>query len=155
MEENGVPGKNHRPAASTLWYYLSISEYLSNCMFWHISTGPSLSWSYDSWIYMFTCATLWERIPIRRGVLGATSSDKVCQWLAAGRWFSPGERCPLYRFCEIDQSVDMCCIVDLHGSIRLVGWFMVFNAIFNLYRVQFTMSGIRTHNNGHRYWLHK
>jgi hypothetical protein len=25
-----------------------------------------------------------------RGVLDATLCDKVCQWLAAGRWFSPG-----------------------------------------------------------------
>jgi len=25
-----------------------------------------------------------------RGVLDTTLCDKVCQWLAAGRWFSPG-----------------------------------------------------------------
>ena len=30
------------------------------------------------------------RIPLRRGVLDTTLCDKVCQWLAAGRWFSPG-----------------------------------------------------------------
>ena len=30
------------------------------------------------------------RIPLRRGVLVTTLCDKVCQWLAAGRWFSPG-----------------------------------------------------------------
>jgi hypothetical protein len=33
---------------------------------------------------------LWVRIPLRRCVLYATLCDKVCQWLAAGRWFSPG-----------------------------------------------------------------
>jgi hypothetical protein len=30
------------------------------------------------------------RMPLRRGVLDATLCDKVCQWLATGRWFSPG-----------------------------------------------------------------
>jgi hypothetical protein len=28
-------------------------------------------------------------IPLRRGVLDTTLCDTVCQWLAAGRWFSP------------------------------------------------------------------
>ena len=32
----------------------------------------------------------WVRIPLRRGVLDTTLCDKVCQWPAAGRWFSPG-----------------------------------------------------------------
>ena len=27
---------------------------------------------------------------LRRGVLNTTLCDKVCQWLAAGLWFSPG-----------------------------------------------------------------
>jgi hypothetical protein len=57
---------------------------------------PSWSWSYGSWIYNYLCnqclspLTLWIRIPLRRGVLNTTLCDKVCQWLAAGRWFSPG-----------------------------------------------------------------
>jgi len=33
---------------------------------------------------------LWVRISIRRGVLDTTLCDRVCQWLATGRWFSPG-----------------------------------------------------------------
>ena len=33
---------------------------------------------------------LWVQIPLRRGVLDTTLCDKVCQWFAAGRWFSPG-----------------------------------------------------------------
>ena len=33
---------------------------------------------------------LWVRIPLRRGVLDKTLCDKVCQWLAISRWFSPG-----------------------------------------------------------------
>jgi hypothetical protein len=34
--------------------------------------------------------TLWVRIPHRWDVLDKTLCDKVCQWLATGRWFSPG-----------------------------------------------------------------
>jgi hypothetical protein len=34
--------------------------------------------------------TLWVRNPVRRGVLDTTLCDKICQWLATGRWFSPG-----------------------------------------------------------------
>jgi hypothetical protein len=56
----------------------------------------SWSWSYDSWIYNYLCnqclspPKMWFRIPLRRGVLNTTLCDKVCHWLAAGRWFSPG-----------------------------------------------------------------
>jgi len=34
--------------------------------------------------------TLWVRIPLRLGVLDTPLCNKVSQWLAAGRWFSPG-----------------------------------------------------------------
>jgi hypothetical protein len=55
--------------------------------------GPS--WSHGSWIYNYLCnqcilpLPLRVRIPLRRGVLDTTPCDKVCQWVAAGRWFSP------------------------------------------------------------------
>ena len=50
----------------------------------------------SSVIYNYLCnqylspLTLWVPIPFRRGVLDATLYDKVCQWLAADRWFSLG-----------------------------------------------------------------
>ena len=56
--------------------------------------GPS--WSYGSWIYNYLCnqclssLKLWVGIPLRRCVLDTTLCDKVCQWLAAGRWYSAG-----------------------------------------------------------------
>jgi hypothetical protein len=40
--------------------------------------------------YPFWPLMLWVRIPLRRGVLNKTLCDKVCQWLAADLWFSPG-----------------------------------------------------------------
>ena len=58
--------------------------------------GPSLSWSFVSWIYNYlwnqylSPLTLWVRTQFWRGALDTTLCDKVCQWLAAGRWFSPG-----------------------------------------------------------------
>jgi hypothetical protein len=56
--------------------------------------GPS--WSYGGWIYNYqyhqwlSPLTLWVLIQLRRGVLETTSCDKVCPWLAGGRWFSLG-----------------------------------------------------------------
>ena len=55
-----------------------------------------LAWSYGSWIYNFLrnqCLSplkLSVQIPLRWGVLDTAICDKVCQWLAAGWWFSPG-----------------------------------------------------------------
>ena len=44
-----------------------------------------------SWIYNYLCnQCLWVRTLFRRGVLDTTLFDKVCQWLATGRWISPG-----------------------------------------------------------------
>jgi hypothetical protein len=54
--------------------------------------GSSWSWSYGSWIYLcnqcFSPLMLWVRISIMARC--KTLCDKVCQWLATGRWFSPG-----------------------------------------------------------------
>jgi hypothetical protein len=52
-------------------------------------------WYTCSWIYNYlwnqclSPLTLWVRMWLRRGVLDTTLCDKVCQWLAAGQWFSP------------------------------------------------------------------
>ena len=60
------------------------------------SLVPSLLLSYGNLIYNFLCKqylsplTLWIQIPLRRGVLYATSYDEVYQCLVADRWFSPG-----------------------------------------------------------------
>ena len=56
--------------------------------------GTSWSWSYGSWIHNYLCnrcispLMLWDRLPLR--AMCTTLCDKVCQWLAVGRWFSPG-----------------------------------------------------------------
>jgi hypothetical protein len=56
--------------------------------------GPSWPCSYGSWMYNYLCnqclspLMLWVQISIRARC--TTLCDKVCQWLATGRWFSPG-----------------------------------------------------------------
>ena len=56
----------------------------------HLMKGQS--WSYGSWIYNYLfnrCLSplmLWVWIPLIERC--TTLCDKVCQWLAAGRWFS-------------------------------------------------------------------
>ena len=56
--------------------------------------GPSWPWSYGSWIYNYllnqciSSLVLWVRISIRARC--TTLCDKVCQWLATDRSFSPG-----------------------------------------------------------------
>ena len=58
--------------------------------------GPLWSWLNDRWIYNYLCnqylpaLTLRVRILLRRCVLDTTLCDKVCQWLAASRWFYLG-----------------------------------------------------------------
>ena len=68
----------------------------SNIFFYDtLFSGP---WSYGSWIYNLLPV---QSVPITSkscefeprswwGVLDTTLCDKVCQWLATGRWFSPG-----------------------------------------------------------------
>jgi len=69
------------------------------------SRGPSWSWSYGSWIYNYLCnqclspLMLWVRISMRARC--PTLCDKVCQWLATGRWFSPGP--PVYSTNKTDR----------------------------------------------------
>ena len=58
--------------------------------------GPSWSWSYGNWIDNYLCnqclspLKLWVRTQHMGDVLDTTLCDKVCQWLATGRWFSTG-----------------------------------------------------------------
>ena len=64
--------------------------------------GSSLSWSYDSWIDNYLCnqclspPKLWVQT-----LFDTTLCDKVFQWLATGRWFSPGT--PVSSISKTDQ----------------------------------------------------
>jgi hypothetical protein len=61
-------------------------------IFSDIIEGPPWPWPYGSWIYNYLCNQrlsplwLWVRISIKSRC--TTLCDKVCQWLATGRWYS-------------------------------------------------------------------
>jgi hypothetical protein len=65
--------------------YFNSSNHIDCIMVW--------TWSSCSWIYNYIChqclspLMLWVRISIRPR---CATIFKVCQWLATGRWFSPG-----------------------------------------------------------------
>jgi hypothetical protein len=66
--------------------------FILSCAF-HQNTGPSLPWSYGSWIYNYLynqclLPLTWFRILTRARCI--TLCDKGCQWLLTGRWISPG-----------------------------------------------------------------
>ena len=50
-------------------------------------------WWLDLQLHMLSVSittNVWVRTSFRRDVLDTILCDKVCQWLEAGRWFSPG-----------------------------------------------------------------
>ena len=85
----------------------------------YLSKGSSWLWSHGSWIYNYLCnhyqclspLTLWVRIQLKRGVVDTTLCDNVCQWLAAGQWFSPGtlvsstNKMPRYNWNIVDSGI--------------------------------------------------
>jgi hypothetical protein len=80
----------------------------------------SWPWSYGSWIYNYLCnqclspLMLWVRISIRARC--TTLCEKVCQWLATGRWFSP--RCSLV----LVLISDCICTVFVQSSFLGSSW---------------------------------
>ena len=83
-------------------HYFSMTQNNTNCfikiymmLISHIMwlRGLLSPWSYGSWIYNYLfnrCLSplMWVRISTRARC--TTLCYKVCQWLATGRWFSPG-----------------------------------------------------------------
>ena len=67
-----------------------------NATFNNITKGLSWSWLCGSWIYNYLCNQCLSPLKLqvwilcRQDVLHTTLCDKVCQWLAAGWWFSTG-----------------------------------------------------------------
>jgi hypothetical protein len=53
-----------------------------------LTTGPSWPWTHGCCNQCLSPLMLWVRIAIRARC--TTLCDKVSQWLATGRWFSPG-----------------------------------------------------------------
>jgi hypothetical protein len=104
------------------------------------SQGPSWPWSYGSWIYNYLCnqclspLMLWVRISIRARC--TTLCDKVCQWLATGRWFPPG--CPVsstnktdcHDITEILLKVPLNTIKETNKQIYIFNVWTVVLAVY-------------------------
>jgi hypothetical protein len=75
-------------------YAMPNLENIASKCFHTLDEGPSWPWLYGSWMYIYLCnqflspLMLWIRISFRARC--TTLCDKVCQWLATCRWFSPG-----------------------------------------------------------------
>jgi len=88
------------------WYNYTLTIFL-------ICTGRHGRDRMVVWFYNYLCnqcqspLRLWVQIPLRRGLLNTTLCDKVCQCLAASRWFSLGtpvsstDKTDCYHIAEI------------------------------------------------------
>ena len=83
---------------------------------------------------------LWVRITLGRGVLDTTLCDKVCQWLAIGRWFSPGtpvfstNRTDCHDISEILSKVALNTIILTQTkAVIIYTWY--FDFFLNLYPI--------------------
>ena len=66
--------------------------------------------------------TLWIRISLMRGVLDTTLCDKVYQWLAAGRWFSPDT--PVSSTNETDCHDITEILLEVALNTIIINWFL-------------------------------
>ena len=84
-----------------------------NCLWWPCSLtdrdkmGRSWPWSYGSLNYNYLCnqclSPLMFWVQISNRVRCTTLCDKLYQWLAAGRWFSPSS--PVFSINRTDSHV--------------------------------------------------
>jgi hypothetical protein len=108
-------------------------------------TGPSWSWSYGSWIYNYLCnqcispLKMWVKIPLRKSVLDTTLCDKICQWFATGRWFSPGPPVSSTNKTDRHDITEMLLKVELNTIKQIKQTYSTLQAI----HVKFCIFGFR------------
>ena len=120
------------------WFkYVSIIDakpsmvYSLTSVCWFKYVGPSWSWSYGSWIYNYVCnqclspLTLWVRIPFRWDILDTTLCDKICQWLAACQWFSPGTPISSTNTTDRHDVAEILFKVALDTITHLISTFVI------------------------------
>ena len=93
IKENRYKLGANVPSNSSICFYYDERWYYFFFVFVQCLCVPSWPWSHGSWIYNYLCnrylspPMLWVQIPIRSRC--TTLCDKVCRWIATGRWFSP------------------------------------------------------------------
>ena len=78
--------RHRQPQEMICVTYRRILEHSPSQLLKAVKSRNHASWSWSSQL------DLWIRISFKRGVLDIILCDKVCQWLATGRWFSPALR---------------------------------------------------------------
>ena len=106
-----------RPSKLSHHCSVSVSSLILTNITWcdqrkNVQITEGLLWSYGSWIYNYLCnqclslLTLWDRTPIKRGVLDTTLCDKVCQWLCdRSVVFSTIKLTPRYNWNIVESGV--------------------------------------------------
>jgi hypothetical protein len=111
---------------SIRWVYLYRPTRLASFGQWLVFSEPPLL--YGSWIYNYLCnQCLSPRVRISIRVRCTTLCDKVCQWLATGRWFSPGpsvsatNKTDCHDITEISLKVALNIIKQTNKPISFMG----------------------------------
>ena len=106
----------------------SLPHSINSWRLYNAKSEPSWPWSYGGWIYNYLCnqclspLMLCFRILIRARC--TTLCDKVFQWLATGRWFSPGppvsstNKTDRYDITEISLKVALNTIKQTNKPIN-------------------------------------
>ena len=68
----------------------SLPTFITNCHWWDRHGHDPLVIGFTITYAITTSIVSLKPLSLRWVVLSITLCDKVCQWIAAGRWFSPG-----------------------------------------------------------------
>jgi hypothetical protein len=97
--------------------------------------GPPWPWSYGSWIYNYICNQCHHHwcceFEFRIRARCTTLCDKVCQWLATGRWFSPGPMASFTNKTDRHDITEILLKVALNTIIQTNKYILYY--IHNIY----------------------
>ena len=107
------------------WLYI-ISFLIRSTIFFR---GPSWPWFTTTYaINAYHPLMLWVRISIRARY--TTLCDKVCQWLATGRWFSPGPPVSSTNKTDRHDITEILLKVALHTIKQTTKSFSLFQFLY-------------------------
>ena len=104
----------------------SVIHFQTHCLFYFLLANTNYR------LLMFDTKN-YKAIPYdERGVLDTTLCDKVCQWLEAGQWFSPGTLVSSINKTRRQDITEILFKVALNTKIRLSLWWIFTFLLFYL-----------------------